>query len=134
MILHASAWGKRQRTRTGRGPDAGRTLEFEQTDADRTRATGQGRTEQNRAEQSSTGPDRTGQGMAAPPAPARLRAPPAPAGVPARASGASGAGSLAPPAPARRRLRRRLAEPAGHLGRSPWGTTMLAAGENQDRG
>eukprot|EP00661_Eupelagonemidae_sp_cell13_P011697 gene11697-biopygen19900 len=38
MILHASAWGKRQRTRTGRGPDAGRTLEFEQTDADRTRA------------------------------------------------------------------------------------------------
>eukprot|EP00661_Eupelagonemidae_sp_cell13_P020020 gene20020-biopygen14601 len=35
MILHASAWGKRQRTRTGRGPDAGRTLEFEQTDADR---------------------------------------------------------------------------------------------------
>eukprot|EP00661_Eupelagonemidae_sp_cell13_P020527 gene20527-biopygen19120 len=72
--------------------------------------------------------------MAAPPAPARLRAPPAPAGVPARASGASGAGSLAPPAPARRRLRRRLAQPAGHLGRSPWGTTMLAAGENQDRG
>eukprot|EP00661_Eupelagonemidae_sp_cell13_P010266 gene10266-biopygen9322 len=30
--------GKRQRTRTGRGPDAGRTMEFEETDADRTRA------------------------------------------------------------------------------------------------
>eukprot|EP00661_Eupelagonemidae_sp_cell13_P022084 gene22084-biopygen20710 len=30
-------WGKRQRTRTGRGPDAGRTIEFEETDADRTR-------------------------------------------------------------------------------------------------
>eukprot|EP00661_Eupelagonemidae_sp_cell13_P015707 gene15707-biopygen21732 len=35
------AWGKRQRTRTGRGPDAGRTIEFEETDADRTR-TGRG--------------------------------------------------------------------------------------------
>eukprot|EP00661_Eupelagonemidae_sp_cell13_P005817 gene5818-biopygen1221 len=34
--------GKRQRTRTGRGPDAGRTIEFEETDADRTR-TGRGR-------------------------------------------------------------------------------------------
>eukprot|EP00661_Eupelagonemidae_sp_cell13_P014224 gene14224-biopygen6565 len=33
---------KRQRTRTGRGPDAGRTIEFEETDADRTR-TGRGR-------------------------------------------------------------------------------------------
>eukprot|EP00661_Eupelagonemidae_sp_cell13_P014211 gene14211-biopygen8081 len=31
-------WGKRQRARTGRGPDAGRTMEFEGTDADRTRA------------------------------------------------------------------------------------------------
>eukprot|EP00661_Eupelagonemidae_sp_cell13_P004715 gene4715-biopygen8480 len=29
---------KRQRARTGRGPDAGRTIEFEGTDADRTRA------------------------------------------------------------------------------------------------
>eukprot|EP00661_Eupelagonemidae_sp_cell13_P015110 gene15110-biopygen11195 len=29
---------KRQRTRTGRGPDAGHTIEFEETDADRTRA------------------------------------------------------------------------------------------------
>eukprot|EP00661_Eupelagonemidae_sp_cell13_P016699 gene16699-biopygen12829 len=29
---------KRQRTRTGRGPDAGRTIEVEETDADRTRA------------------------------------------------------------------------------------------------
>eukprot|EP00661_Eupelagonemidae_sp_cell13_P008131 gene8131-biopygen70 len=28
---------KRQRTRTGRGPDAGRTMEFEETDAGRTR-------------------------------------------------------------------------------------------------
>eukprot|EP00661_Eupelagonemidae_sp_cell13_P012936 gene12936-biopygen23009 len=35
-------WEKRQRTRTGRGPDAGRTIEFEGTDADRTRA-GRGR-------------------------------------------------------------------------------------------
>eukprot|EP00661_Eupelagonemidae_sp_cell13_P023625 gene23625-biopygen16367 len=33
---------KRQRTRTGRGPDAGRTTEFKETDADRTR-TGRGR-------------------------------------------------------------------------------------------
>eukprot|EP00661_Eupelagonemidae_sp_cell13_P022094 gene22094-biopygen1150 len=33
-LLHASPWGKRQRTRTGRG----RTIEFEGTDADRTRA------------------------------------------------------------------------------------------------
>eukprot|EP00661_Eupelagonemidae_sp_cell13_P015873 gene15873-biopygen21746 len=37
-----AAWGKRQRTRTGRGPDAGRMLEFKDTDADRTR-TGRGR-------------------------------------------------------------------------------------------
>eukprot|EP00661_Eupelagonemidae_sp_cell13_P018892 gene18892-biopygen3975 len=34
--------GKRQRTRTGHGPDAGRTIYFEETDADRTR-TGRGR-------------------------------------------------------------------------------------------
>eukprot|EP00661_Eupelagonemidae_sp_cell13_P016621 gene16621-biopygen9802 len=34
--------GKRQRTRTGRGPDTGRAIEFEETDADRTR-TGRGR-------------------------------------------------------------------------------------------
>eukprot|EP00661_Eupelagonemidae_sp_cell13_P010463 gene10463-biopygen22819 len=33
--------GKRQRTRTGRGPDAGRTIESKETDADRTR-TGRG--------------------------------------------------------------------------------------------
>eukprot|EP00661_Eupelagonemidae_sp_cell13_P011507 gene11508-biopygen22892 len=32
---------KRQRTRTGRGPDAGRTIAFKETDADRTR-TGRG--------------------------------------------------------------------------------------------
>eukprot|EP00661_Eupelagonemidae_sp_cell13_P014172 gene14172-biopygen5094 len=38
----AYPWGKRQRTRTGRGPDAGRTIEFEETGADRTR-TGRGR-------------------------------------------------------------------------------------------
>eukprot|EP00661_Eupelagonemidae_sp_cell13_P025775 gene25775-biopygen3021 len=31
-------WGKRQRTRTGRGPDAGRTIGIKETDADRTRA------------------------------------------------------------------------------------------------
>eukprot|EP00661_Eupelagonemidae_sp_cell13_P007444 gene7444-biopygen16552 len=35
-------WRKRQRTRTGRGPDAGHTIEFEEADADRTR-TGRGR-------------------------------------------------------------------------------------------
>eukprot|EP00661_Eupelagonemidae_sp_cell13_P010416 gene10416-biopygen18296 len=42
LILFVASWGKRQRTRTGRGPDAGRTIEFEETDADRTRA-GRGR-------------------------------------------------------------------------------------------
>eukprot|EP00661_Eupelagonemidae_sp_cell13_P015579 gene15579-biopygen9724 len=35
---HRPPWGKRQRTRTGRGPDAGRTIEIKETDADRTRA------------------------------------------------------------------------------------------------
>eukprot|EP00661_Eupelagonemidae_sp_cell13_P020263 gene20263-biopygen14620 len=49
MILHASAWGKRQRTRAGRVPDAGRTLEFEQTDADRTRACARVRTKVDRS-------------------------------------------------------------------------------------
>eukprot|EP00661_Eupelagonemidae_sp_cell13_P020248 gene20248-biopygen13087 len=33
-------WEKRQRTRTGRGPDAGHTLGFKETDADRTRGRG----------------------------------------------------------------------------------------------
>eukprot|EP00661_Eupelagonemidae_sp_cell13_P025583 gene25583-biopygen13534 len=41
-IPGSGAWEKRQRTRTGRGPDAGRTIEIEETDADRTR-TGRGR-------------------------------------------------------------------------------------------
>eukprot|EP00661_Eupelagonemidae_sp_cell13_P025038 gene25038-biopygen8983 len=34
--------GKRKRARTGRGPDAGRTIQFKETDAGRTR-TGRGR-------------------------------------------------------------------------------------------
>eukprot|EP00661_Eupelagonemidae_sp_cell13_P005752 gene5752-biopygen11773 len=38
----AAHWGKRQRTRTGRGPDAGHTIESKEMDADRTR-TGRGR-------------------------------------------------------------------------------------------
>eukprot|EP00661_Eupelagonemidae_sp_cell13_P007351 gene7351-biopygen7544 len=42
LHLRGTPRGKRQRTRTGRGPDAGRTIEFEETDADRTR-TGRGR-------------------------------------------------------------------------------------------
>eukprot|EP00661_Eupelagonemidae_sp_cell13_P021300 gene21300-biopygen5658 len=40
--LAVALWEKRQRTRTGRGPDAGRTMQYKQTDADRTRI-GRGR-------------------------------------------------------------------------------------------
>eukprot|EP00661_Eupelagonemidae_sp_cell13_P023125 gene23125-biopygen16318 len=37
-FAQAEIGGKQQRTRTGRGPDAGRTIEFGEPDADRTRA------------------------------------------------------------------------------------------------